>query len=231
MDKAKLFSLIDLTSLNDDDTPDRIAALCAKAVSPAFGNVAAVCVYPPFVAQARKLCPPDVAVATVVNFPSGNEPKETVLHQTQTALNDGAAEIDVVFPYRQDSGYAQSLCAAVAELSHAHGAKVKVILETGESDEEQIRRNALTAIAAGADFLKTSTGKTANGASPEAVAVLCGVIAGQAAPAGLKISGGIRTAEQADAYLQQVKDILGGDFIRPQTFRFGASALLDELLK
>ena len=161
-----LIALLDLTSLNDDDTDARIIDLCQRAMTP-VGPVAAVCVYPRFVALARRtlndLGGQTVAVATVVNFPAGNAPLDEVLEQTRQALADGADEIDVVYPYRAllagdaDSGFALvRACKALC----ADRALLKVILETGElAAPALIRQASLDAIEAGADFIKTSTGK------------------------------------------------------------------------
>ena len=220
--KAKILSLLDLTSLNDDDTPAVIDALCRNATQ-AIGKVAAVCVYPPFVAQSRARLPESsgINVATVVNFPTGDEPLADVLAQTQQALADGANEIDLVFPYKA----LQQGNAAAGEAG-----SLKVILETGALSPAEIAQAAQIAIAAGADFLKTSTGKIAHGASLEASAILLDQIAQAKQPVGLKISGGVRDIATAEAYIAQAAAKMGADWVQPENFRIGASSLLKELI-
>ena len=233
--KAKILSLLDLTSLNDNDTPAVIDALCRNATQ-SIGKVAAVCVYPPFVAQCRARLPASsgINVATVVNFPSGNEPLADVLAQTQHALADGTNEIDLVFPYQAlQQGNADAgteMCSQIATLVHQHSGSLKVILETGALSPEHIAQAAQIAIAAGADFLKTSTGKIAHGASLEASAILLDQIAQAKQPVGLKISGGVRDIATAEAYIAQAAAKMGADWVQPENFRIGASSLLKELI-
>ncbi|WP_260426517.1 deoxyribose-phosphate aldolase [Conchiformibius steedae] len=235
--KAKILSLMDLTSLNEDDTPERIRSLCAKAVQP-IGKVAAVCVYPHFVALTKQelAAHPDIAIATVVNFPSGQESSEQVLADTRQVLADGANEIDLVFPYRDfaagNQQTAAELTAAVAKLCREANAKLKVILETGELDAATARAAADCALANGADFLKTSTGKTPHGASPEAAEILLAAIAeaDKSSSAGIKLSGGVRDIAAAEGYIRQAEAAFGADWVNPAHFRIGASALLDALL-
>lgn len=230
----RVIGLLDLTSLGDDDTEQMIADLCARASTP-FGPVAAVCVWPRFVAQARRLlADTPVKVATVINFPHGDGDPAGVAAATRAAVADGAQEIDVVAPWRRfqngDEAYAGPVLRACRE---ACGADVglKVIVESGAfEDSAALRRLCDTALAAGADFLKTSTGKREPGASPAAAAVFYDVIAAANSPAGVKISGGVRTCDQAEAYLAQAAARKGGGWAAPATFRFGASALLDALL-
>ena len=233
--KAQILSLLDLTSLNEDDTPAVIDALCSNATQ-SIGKVAAVCVYPPFVAQCRARLPASsgINVATVVNFPSGNEPLADVLAQTQHALADGTNEIDLVFPYQAlQQGNADAgteMCSQIATLVHQHSGSLKVILETGALSPEHIAQAAQIAIAAGADFLKTSTGKIAHGASLEASAILLDQIAQAKQPVGLKISGGVRDIATAQAYIAQAAAQMGADWVQPENFRIGASSLLKELI-
>ena len=233
--KSKILSLLDLTSLNDSDTPAVIDALCSNATQ-SIGKVAAVCVYPPFVAQSRARLPESsgINVATVVNFPTGDEPLADVLAQTQQALADGANEIDLVFPYQAlqqgnaDAGAA--MCSQIATLVHRHSGSLKVILETGALTDAQIIQAAQIAILAGADFLKTSTGKIPQGASLSASALMLDVIAQSKQPVGLKISGGVRDITAAQAYIDQAAAKMGADWVRPENFRIGASSLLNELV-
>lgn len=231
----KIISLIDLTSLNDNDTHDVVRQLCQKAQTP-NGHVAAVCVYPQFVATAKQTLPENsnIGLATVVNFPSGNEALTSVATQTQQAIADGAYEIDLVLPYQNlQAGKQQEVSDFVkniADICHAHQAKLKVILETGALSAEQIHLAAKIAIEAGADFLKTSTGKIKIGATPEAAAILLEEIRKSNRAVGIKLSGGIRDVATAQAYLQQAAAVFGEDWLCPQNMRIGASALLDALL-
>ena len=233
--KAKILSLLDLTSLNDNDTPAVIDTLCSNATQ-SIGKVAAVCVYPPFVAQSRARLPAScgINVATVVNFPTGDEPLADVLAQTQQALADGANEIDLVFPYKAlqqgNAAAGEEMCSQIATLVHQHAGSLKVILETGALSPEHIAQAAQIAIAAGADFLKTSTGKIAHGASLEASAILLDQIAQAKQPVGLKISGGVRDIATAQAYIDQAAAKMGADWVQPENFRIGASSLLKELI-
>ena len=148
--KSKILSLLDLTSLNDSDTPAVIDALCNNAQQP-IGKAAAVCVYPQFVAQARQRLPESlgIGVATVVNFPSGDEPLDGVLAQTQQALDDGANEIDLVLPYKKlqsgDTAACEQMVSQTATLTHQHSGSLKVILETGALTDAQIIQAAQTA--------------------------------------------------------------------------------------
>ncbi len=230
----RALGLLDLTDLNDGCTDDDVRRLCARAVTP-HGSVAAVCVWPRFVRTAvRELATRGVKVATVVNFPSGDEPVEDVVAATETAIADGADEIDLVLPYRAllagDESRVVSMLAAVraAVTSPRH---LKVILETGELGElEQVERAARLAIESGADFVKTSTGKTKVSATPDAVRVMLQVIAASGRSIGIKPSGGIRTVADAATYLRLADEIMGASWATPETFRFGASGLLDAIL-
>ena len=233
--KAQILSLLDLTSLNDDDTPAVIDTLCDNATQ-SIGKVAAVCVYPQFVAQSRARLPENngINVATVVNFPTGDEPLADVLAQTQQALADGANEIDLVFPYKAlqqgNAAAGEAMCNQIATLVHQQAGSLKVILETGALSPAEIAQAAQIAIAAGADFLKTSTGKIAHGASLEASAILLEQIAQAKQPVGLKISGGVRDIATAQAYIAQAAAKMGEDWVQPENFRIGASSLLKELI-
>jgi deoxyribose-phosphate aldolase len=232
-ERARLaIGLVDLTDLGDTADPAAIDALCDRAVA---AGTAAVCVWPDFVAQAtRRLAGADVAVATVVNFPSGGERGFATGVLTERALDDGADEIDVVLPYRAfaagDRVRADAVLSTVRTVTSGRGL-MKVILETGElADADLIGEAARFAIDHGADFVKTSTGKTPVSATTEAVRVMLEAIAAAGRPVGLKPSGGIRTAADAEIYLALVESVMGEGFLRPETFRFGASGLLDALL-
>jgi deoxyribose-phosphate aldolase len=177
----------------------------------------------------------NVRIATVVNFPSGDEPTDAVVAVTTQAIADGADEIDLVLPYRALANGRRDTAAAMVDAVRAvvpaDSHRLKVILETGElADTDLIREAADLAVAHGADFIKTSTGKTPHSASLEATEVMLGVIAGTDRAVGLKPSGGIRTTTDATAYLEQADRVMGAAWATPATFRFGASGLLDALL-
>lgn len=228
----RAITLLDLTELGDNATDDDVRALCARAVGP-HGTVAAVCVWPRHVALAHHLLAnTGVRVATVVNFPSGDDPIDDVVALTESALADGADEIDLVLPYRAflagDTSHAAAMIDRVRHAAHAH--TLKVILETGELPSPDVVRDAAElAVAHGADFIKTSTGKTPHSASLEATEVMLGVIRGAGRPIGLKPSGGIRTLADATAYLEQADGFMGHGWATAHTFRFGASGLLTAL--
>jgi deoxyribose-phosphate aldolase len=231
---GRLISMIDLTSLEDSDTPEKIDDLCKAALTP-VGPVAAVCVLPRFVAQAKAaLVGTGVRIATVVDFPHGNGTPEDVLRETEAVLNDGADEIDLVFPYNRfldnDSPPASKNLRAVREVG-GYDVHLKVILEVGAyPDHETLTRASRVAIDAGADMLKTSTGKFGVGASLEAAAIMLIVIAESGLPVGFKASGGVREVPHATGYLALAESILGEGWANPSTFRIGASALLPKLL-
>ncbi|AKS41351.1 deoxyribose-phosphate aldolase [Wenzhouxiangella marina] len=233
----RAIALVDLTSLNDDDSDERIVELCQRASTPA-GPVAAVCVYPRFVelAVATLRANPAtraVRVATVVNFPGGDGRESEVLAEIDRALGDDADEIDLVFPWRAllagDRRAGEQLVRAARERCGEHG--LKVILETGElARPEAILEAASIALDQGADFLKTSTGKVRVNATPEAARVLLELIRDRGANAGFKASGGLKTTEDAAVYLCLADEILGPAWADPEHFRFGASSLLDDLI-
>lgn len=222
---------LDLTSLGDDDTPADIDRLCGRAIgAPGRGPVAAVCVWPRFAAQARAQLPPGIAVAAVANFPDGSTDTARAVAQTQQIVAAGAQEVDLVFPWR-DFDAAPALLAAVR--AACPGLRLKVILETGElKDEAPIARACGIALAAGADFLKTSTGKTPVSATPQAARVLLQAIAADPAArerVGFKPSGGIRTVADAALYVGLTRDALGDAALGPQRLRIGASGLLNDI--
>ena len=227
----RILSLIDLTNLNDDCTEEDVVELCSRAQGE-FGNTAAVCVWPRFVNLcASILRGTSIKVATVVNFPHGGTDVADVVAATIAALDAGADEIDLVLPYQSmitgDEAQVLSMLQAVREVVHAPS-HLKVILETGELiNPERIRRASELAIKSGADFIKTSTGKTKISATPEAVTTMLQVIRDSGRPVGLKPSGGIRTVADAQKYLDLADAIMGPQWATPQTFRFGASGLID----
>lgn len=229
----RALACLDLTDLGDSCSDDDVERLCSRAVTP-YGAVAAVCVWPRFVgASVEHLTGTGVGVATVVNFPSGSEPIDSVLATTRRALDDGATDIDLVLPYRSfvrgEIAFVREFVVAVRDVvpSDRH---LKVILETGEIvDRDLIGSAARLVIDAGADFVKTSTGKSPISATPDAVRTILTVIRDSGRRVGVKPSGGIRTLEDARRYLDLADEIMGPDWVSPRTFRFGASGLLDAI--
>lgn len=226
----ELLSLIDLTSLNETDDAAAIATLCQQAVT-AQGHVAAVCVYPAFVVQAKQLLrDTPVKIATVLNFPHGTDSLENILPAIQQTIAEGADEIDVVFPY---PAYLRGETTVATDMVYACklacGDKIlKVILETGMlPDLAMVERVSMAACEGGADFIKTSTGKVAVGATLEAVKVMLQVIHGR--KVGVKVSGGIRTIEDATRYVELAQGMMGKEWVTPARFRIGASKLVQEI--
>ncbi len=231
---SRALALLDLTNLKDDCTPNQIVTLCERAQSP-FGPTAAICIWPRFVMQARTLLGPDspIRIATVVNFPSGEMKTEDVLAETRDAVADGADEIDLVIPYRAlAKGDEKAVTDMVTAVKAACGpAILKTILETGElKDIALIRRASDLSIAAGADFIKTSTGKVGVNATLEAADIMLQAIRDSRKKVGFKPAGGISTVADAGHYLRLADTIMGDDWVIPSTFRFGASGLLDDII-
>ena len=223
---------LDLTSLNDADTPADIDALCRRART-AHGDVAAVCVWPRFVAQARAALPASIKVAAVANFPDGALDVQRALADIAAIAQAGGDEVDVVLPHR---ALLADQSTEVAEfLSEVRFASrpltLKVIIESGElGTTERIAQATRMALAAGADFVKTSTGKTQVGATPAAAAVMLKEIAASGLPAaGFKASGGVRSVADAAGYIAQAEAALGAGALNPQRLRFGASGLLTDI--
>lgn len=223
---------LDLTSLNDGDTEADVERLCAKAIgTDGRGPVAAVCVWPRFVAQARAALPEGIAVAAVANFPDGSADTARAVADTRAIVEAGGDEVDVVIPYRALDA-APALLAAVR--AACPDARLKVILETGEArSPAEIVKACRIALAAGADFLKTSTGKVKVNATPEAATLLLQAIAADAGAmqrgVGFKPAGGIRTVADAALYLGLVRQHLGAAAAGPTRFRIGASGLLADI--
>ncbi|MFC7333735.1 deoxyribose-phosphate aldolase [Rhodocista pekingensis] len=230
---ARALPLLDLTSLNDGDDADTVVHLCDRAQS-AAGPVAAVCIWPLWVAIAKSnLRGTGIRVATVVNFPGGSFARERVLYEIGEALADGADEIDVVMNYADViQGNGARAAADLAAYREACGdTTMKVILETGSlAKPTLIAKAAAIAVEAGADFLKTSTGKVPVGATPGAARILLEACRDAGRPVGFKASGGVRDIAGAREYLALADAICGPDWAGPATFRFGASGLLDALL-
>lgn len=224
----RALGLLDLTDLASGATEAGIVALCAKAVAPE-GHVAAVCVWPQFVGVARRVLKDgDVRIATVVNFPAGGTHVGRITSDVGEALSDGADEIDLVMPYKAFlDGDAEVAREMISEVRAAcDGKLLKVILESGAfPDQARLRAACELAIAAGADFLKTSTGKIDISATPEAARTILDCIKASARPVGFKASGGIRSLAEAGVYLDLADRIMGPGWVAPSTFRFGASSL------
>jgi deoxyribose-phosphate aldolase len=232
---ALALSLLDLTNLKEDCTPEQIAALCQKAHTP-YGNTAAICIWPRFVAQARAAFGNNhtIRIATVVNFPLGASEVATVVQETERAIADGADEIDLVIPYRKFiAGDETAVSEMVSAVRQACPAPVllKVILETGElKDKVLIRRASEIAIAEGADFIKTSTGKVNVNATLESADIMLQSIRDSKKKVGFKPAGGIGTVADATLYLRLAETIMQPNWAMPSTFRFGASGILDDIL-
>jgi deoxyribose-phosphate aldolase len=230
-------SLMDLTSLNTDDTAATIISLCEQAKTPE-GTPAAVCVYPAFISTARKtlsaLGIPHVKVATVTNFPHGSDDIDTAVSETRAAVADGAHEVDVVFPYKAlINGNSEVGHELVSQCKQACGAAValKVIIESGElKTESLIQQASEIAINAGADFIKTSTGKVPVNATPEAARIMLSAIKASGKDVGFKAAGGVKNAADAAEFLSIATEIMGDNWINTDHFRFGASSLLKNLL-
>lgn len=236
----RALNLMDLTTLNDDDTDAKVIALCHQAKSPA-GNTAAICIYPRFIPVARKALgeqgTPDIRIATVTNFPHGNDDIEIAVAETRAAIAYGADEVDVVFPYRalmagnEQVGF--ELVKQCKEACAAANVLLKVIIETGELKQDSlIRKASEIAIKAGADFIKTSTGKVPVNATLHSAELMMTVIAemGVGKDVGFKPAGGVKTAEDAAQYLALADRLLGREWADSRHFRFGASSLLASLL-
>jgi deoxyribose-phosphate aldolase len=236
---------IDLTTLEGKDSHGRVRSLCAKAVNPRPGwpnvpSVAAVCVYPNLVPVAKEaLRGTSVKIASVATaFPSGLSSLEVKLADTAAALASGADEIDMVIDrgafLSGDEGSVFDEIVAVKQLCGT-SVHLKVILETGElGTYDNIRRASDLALEAGADVIKTSTGKVGTNATFPTALVMCEAIRDFARRTGerrgLKVAGGVRTTKQALTYLVIVKETLGDTWLNPDRFRIGASSLLDDLL-
>lgn len=230
----KALGLLDLTDLGDQASEAGTLKLCARAIATP-GPVAAICIWPQFVTLARRtLGASAVRVATVVNFPAGGTNVGRICGDTTEAIGDGADEIDLVMPYKAFlQGDPDIAADMIAEIKAVCGATLlKVILETGAyPDQPSIRAASDLAIAAGADFIKTSTGKIPVSATPAAAATMLEAIKASGQPVGLKPSGGIRSLDDARLYLDLAARIMGPGWANPRTFRFGASGLHQALVE
>lgn len=236
--------MMDLTTLEGKDTPGKVRALCAKAMHPQPGDasipsVAAVCVYPALVRDAKDaLRGSSVRVASVATgFPSGQTFREVKLAETRLAVEAGADEVDMVLDRNAFlAGDYQAAFEEIVAVKVAAGpAQLKVILETGELETyDNVRRASVLAMAAGADFIKTSTGKINPAATLPVSLVMLEAIRDfdrqTGREVGMKPAGGIRTAKDAIAYLVVLYETLGPRWMRPERYRFGASSLLNDVL-
>lgn len=230
----RIIPLLDLTNLDEKASLDDITTLCRDADT-LLGKTAAVCIYPQFVKHAKEILMGDIIkIATVANFPEGSTDLSATLVTINKAIEDGAQEIDVVMPY---SAYLAGNHDIISSFTQAckeacgENNKLKVILETGAlKNFEIIQAAGVAVIDAGADFIKTSTGKISEGATPEAVIAMLLAIKNANRSAGIKIAGGVRTAQQAASYLFLIEQILGRNWITADKTRIGASSLLKDLL-
>ncbi len=248
--EAKIFALklalnmVDLTTLAGDDTPGKVRQLCYKAAHlhdalPGLPHVAAVCVYPNFVRIAKEAVKgTDIQVASVATaFPSGHSSRQVKIDDVKYAVDEGADEVDMVISrgrfLQGHYDFVQEEIAAVKEAcGHAH---LKVILETGELVTlDNIRLASDLAMDAGADFIKTSTGKIQPASTPSFTLVMLEAIRDYyyrtGRMVGMKPAGGIRTAKQAIQYLVLVRETLGEPWLSNKYFRFGASSLANDIL-
>ncbi len=233
----RAISLMDLTTLNDDDTDQRVISLCRAAHTRA-GETAAVCIYPRFIPIARKTLREQgsshIRIATVTNFPHGGSDIDIAVAETRASVAYGADEVDVVFPYRMlmagDAEIGQQLVSA-CKTACGDAVKLKVIIESGElQTPELIRLASEICIDADANFIKTSTGKVPVNATLDAAAVMLQVIRERNPAVGFKAAGGVKDAAAAKQYIDLAAEIMGDDWVTAEHFRFGASTLLASLL-
>jgi deoxyribose-phosphate aldolase len=237
-------SMVDLTTLEGADTAGKVRHLCAKAVCPAptmpeVPSCAAVCVYPSLVGVARaSLDGSGVKAASVATaFPSGQASLDVKLRDTEEAVAAGADEIDMVISREAFlAGDDHRVMEEIVRVKEACGdARLKVIIETAElGSYDHVRHASMISMEAGADFIKTSTGKAASGATPGVVLVMLEAIRDYAERSGravgMKAAGGVSSSKAALHRLVLVKETLGDDWLTPERFRIGASSLLNDLL-
>ena len=239
-----VLSMIDLTTLEGMDTPGKVQQLCQKAIHlhdalPDLPHVAAVCVYPTMVGVAREaLGDLDINVASVATaFPSGQAPLSVKLDDTRMAVAEGASEIDMVISRGEflAGNYGMVFDEIIAVKEACGDAHLKVILETGELGTlDRVRRASELAMHAGADFIKTSTGKIQPAATMQVTLVMLQAIRdyyyATGRMVGMKPAGGISTAKLAVHYLVMLRETLGSAWMTPEWFRFGASSLANDVL-
>lgn len=237
----RILPLLEPTSLNAEDSIEDIEHLCRSAET-SMGNTAAVCVLPRYVETAfEALRHNTVKIATVINFPNGDDDIDDIKTTTEDVVNAGAQEIDIVFPYKAFlDGDFDHVTSVLKACRQACGQKtlMKVILETGALiSKENIQAATHMAIDAEADFIKTSTGTIQQGATLEATAYILEVLYlhklknPDAVHVGLKVSGGLRSANVAAQFLKLADLIMGDEWVDDYTMRFGASKLLTEILE
>ena len=240
-----IVSMCDLTTLEGEDTEGKVSQMVAKAIIPDpndldIKNVAAVCVYPSLVSIAKeKIGNSSVKVAAVSSyFPSGQVPMESKLLDTKFAIDSGADEIDIVINRKAflEGDYRKVYDEILALKEVCGDVHLKTILEVGDlRTYENIRKASLISLAAGSDFIKTSTGKLSEGSSRQACYVMAKAVLDfkslSGVSVGIKVAGGIRDAKDAIRYLVLIKEEMGNEWLTPDLFRFGASSLLDDVLK
>lgn len=227
--------LIDLTTLNDNDTNDIVIELCKKSKTN-FGNVPAICIFRQFIPVAKQYFIEnnmDIKIATVTNFPHGNDDLKTALQETKEAIDLGADEVDIVFPYKAlISGNQKIGAEMVKKAKEICGDKIlKVIIESGElKTSELIKIASEISINNGADFIKTSTGKVKINATLEAAEIMLNAIKSSGKKCAFKAAGGVRLVSEAKEYLELTNKIMGNHWINSNHFRFGASSLLGDVV-
>jgi deoxyribose-phosphate aldolase len=226
-------SCMDLTSLTGVETESDIISLCQQA-NTSIGHTAAICIYPQYIKIAKQYLDPAIKLATVTNFPIGGSDVAHAVKETQQAVALGADEVDVVFPYQalingeEQLGYDLVKQCKAACANHV---MLKVIIESGElQTPELIALATRIAIDAGADFVKTSTGKVPVNATLEAAETMLEVISQSGKNVGFKAAGGVRNVAEAKHYIELAAHIMGEDWVVAEHFRFGASSLLTDVL-
>lgn len=231
----KIFQLVDLTRLEENDSNENVLALIDKSK---MGDVcvAGVCIYPEYIplvkARLQELGNTQSKIVTVVNFPHGDKSLKSVKEETIKAIEDGADEIDLVLPYHLiqagEDDQAKEFVKAIKEVCSNN--VLKVIIESGElKDPLLIEHASYAVINAGAEFVKTSTGKVRVNATPEACEVILNCISRSGKNVSFKAAGGVKDYETALAYIAQANSIMGENWVTPDTFRIGASSLVDSL--
>ena len=239
----KLFNSIDYTTLESTDNERKISDFCTKAMSfPKIADglhVPAICIYSPFIAQAKQLLKGSgIRIATVACcFPTGQMPIEVKVKEVEYCVEQGADEVDMVISRgKMLSGDYEAVGREIATVKQAcNGRTLKVILETGDlATIDNIRRASIIAIENGADFIKTSTGKSAESATPRAAIIMLDTIKEHYEMTGRKVgfkpAGGMKSIDDAITYLMLAENILGKEWIQPMLFRLGTSRLADKII-
>ena len=233
----QVIGILELASLNADDTPQRIIALCQRALTP-VGHVAAICVLPRFAGLARRtldsLCARDIKVVAAVNFPGGSPCVSSADMEAHAAIVAGADEIDVVYPFHALLGGDKQVGAEIVNACRVrcgNNGVLTVTLETGVLRDPQVIHGAsCVAIQEGANFLKTSTGKQAVNPTAQASRILIAAIAESGAHVGLNVSGNVRTLNEARVHMDLVRARFGLRWLEQGRLRLGSTSLLDDLL-